>query len=93
METKTMAVKKLIESFDCLPSEEKREAVAEILRRCRDLDVPPLMDEELVASAESVFLTLDALEAAGSRAKSVEDEPEHVAPPSAPALGLAKARA
>lgn len=57
------AVQNLINSFDCLPPGEKREAIVQILRRSRDLDFPPLTDDELIESAESVFLMLDAREA------------------------------
>jgi hypothetical protein len=45
----------------CLPGE-KREAIVQILRRSRDLDFPPLADDELMESAESVFWMLDARE-------------------------------
>ena len=35
----------------------------EILRRIRDVDFPPLSDEELVLNAEALFLELDRQEA------------------------------
>jgi hypothetical protein len=57
------AVQNLINSFDRLPPGEKREAIVQILRRSRDLDFPPFSDGELIESAESVFLMLDAREA------------------------------
>ncbi|GKT09236.1 hypothetical protein [Desulforhabdus sp. TSK] len=57
------AVQNLINSFDRLPPGEKREAIVQILRRSRDLDFPPLSDDKLIESAESVFLMPDAREA------------------------------
>lgn len=59
----TTSVQILLDSFDRLPLQEKREAVAEILRRSRDIEVPALTDDDLIASAEAVFLMLDAEEA------------------------------
>lgn len=53
----------LMETFEDLPAAEKREAAARILRRSIELDLVPLSDEELVESAESVFLELDRAEA------------------------------
>lgn len=59
----TKAVEALLDSFDRLSMREKTEAVAEILRRSVEIDVPALSDEELISSAESAFLALDAREA------------------------------
>ena len=52
-------VEVLLESFERLPAEAKREAAAEILRRSASLDVPPVDEEELVQATEDVFLELD----------------------------------
>jgi hypothetical protein len=53
----------LIESFDKLPESEKQEVASEILRRTINFDMPAFSDEELVLSAEELFLELDRREA------------------------------
>ena len=58
-------VRNLIDTFDRLSEAEQREAAAQILRRTLNFDVPPLSDEELVLSAEEIFLELDRREAEG----------------------------
>jgi hypothetical protein len=57
------AVQNLIESFDKLPEAEKQKVASEILRRTINFDMPALSDEELVLSAEELFLELDRREA------------------------------
>lgn len=57
------AVQELLKSFDRLPDAEKQEAAAEILRRSVDFEFSPLSDEELVASADELFVELDQREA------------------------------
>jgi hypothetical protein len=52
----------LLDSFDLLPKEEKREVAYEIIRRALNLDLPPLSYDELVSSAEEIFLELDRRE-------------------------------
>lgn len=56
------SVEALLESFERLPDEAKREAASEILRRSVKLGLPPLEDEALVEVAENVFLELDQRE-------------------------------
>lgn len=56
------SVENILDSFDHLPDSEKRQVASEILRRTLHLDLPPLTDEELVMSAESLFLELDQRE-------------------------------
>lgn len=56
------AVQNILQSYDSLPELEKREVVAEILRRSFQLDLPPLTDEDLVLQAEERFLELDGRE-------------------------------
>ena len=58
----TTSVRHLLASFDLLPEAEKRELALEILRRAVDSDTPALSDEELVLSAEELFLELDERE-------------------------------
>jgi hypothetical protein len=57
------AVKDLLTAFDRLSADEQREA-AEILRRTRDTDYPPIDDEALARIADETFLEYDAREAA-----------------------------
>ena len=52
-------VEVLLESFERLPADAKREAAAEILRRSAALDVPPLDEDDLVEAPEGIFLELD----------------------------------
>lgn len=56
------SVEALLESFERLPEEAKREAASEIIRRSVNLSLPPLEDEALVEAAENVFLELDQRE-------------------------------
>ena len=57
-----LSVQQIIESFEGLPESEKQKVAYEILRRSVYLEVPPLTDEELIATAEDLFLALDAIE-------------------------------
>ena len=59
----TTATQHLLDSFDLLSASEKQTVTCEILRRMRDVDLQPLSDEELVLSAEALFLELDRREA------------------------------
>lgn len=54
---------KLLDSFEGLPEGEKQELVIEILRRTLNVEIPPLTEEDLILSAEAIFLSLDAEEA------------------------------
>ncbi|OFW30009.1 MAG: hypothetical protein A3J28_13760 [Acidobacteria bacterium RIFCSPLOWO2_12_FULL_60_22] len=56
------SVESLLESFERLPDEAKREAALEILRRSVQLNLPPLEDEALVEAADNIFLELDQRE-------------------------------
>jgi hypothetical protein len=59
----TIASQHLLEAFDLLSAAEKQAVTCEILRRMQDVDFPPLSDEELILSAETLFLELDSREA------------------------------
>jgi hypothetical protein len=59
----TTATQHLLDSFDLLSAPERQAVTCEILRRMRDVDLPILSDEELVLSAEALFLELDSREA------------------------------
>ena len=58
-----MTTKQLLDAFDLLSAVEKQLVTCEILRRMRDVDFPPFSDEEMVLSAEALFLELDFQEA------------------------------
>ena len=56
------AAKKLMDAFDALHLDERREVVREILRRTVLFDHGFPSDEELIAAADDVFLDLDRFE-------------------------------
>jgi hypothetical protein len=53
----------IIEKFGQLPMSEKKIVVSVILRDALEVETPVLTDEELVLSAEEIFLELDQREA------------------------------
>lgn len=57
------SVQQILHSFDLLPEAEQRELAWEILRRTVNFDLPALADEELILSADELFLELDRREA------------------------------
>jgi len=59
----TIATQHLLDAFNLLSAEEQQAVACEILRRMQDGDLPPLSDEDLVLSAEALFLELDRREA------------------------------
>ncbi|HVS36433.1 MAG TPA: hypothetical protein VMS17_12780 [Gemmataceae bacterium] len=63
----TAAVQQLLNAFDALSEDEKREAAAEVLRRTLPTAAGDLPEEALVAAAETLFLELDAREAADAQ--------------------------
>ena len=60
-------VEELLNSFDRLPEAEQREAASEILRRVRGFSIDPISDEELILSAEELFLDLERREELNGR--------------------------
>jgi hypothetical protein len=58
----TVQIQEILHSFDLLPDGEKREVVAEILRRGLAMDSPQMSDDDLVSAAEDIFLGLDSRE-------------------------------
>lgn len=58
----TTDVKEILNTFDLLPDNDKKDLASEILRRTVHFDFPPLTDEELIQSAEKLFLDLDRRE-------------------------------
>ena len=63
-EIMSTTVQEILDSFDHLSENEKRELASEIIRRTVGFDLPPLTDEELVLNAEALFLELDKRESA-----------------------------
>ncbi len=55
-------VDEILESFESLPNEAKREVASEILRRIAKFDNPQLTDDELTAIADDLFTDLDRRE-------------------------------
>jgi hypothetical protein len=55
----SVAVQNLLISFERLAETEKWELAFEIIRRVAHFEFPPLTDEELVLTAEAIFLELD----------------------------------
>ena len=55
----TVGVKEILNTFELLSENEKKALASEILRRTVHFDFPPLKDDELIQSAENLFLELD----------------------------------
>jgi hypothetical protein len=53
----------ILQHFQELDEAEQQRVASEILRLTRHLDLPALSDEELILSAEDLFLELDRREA------------------------------
>jgi len=58
----TTDIKEILNTFDLLSNNEKKDLAYEILRRTVQFDFPPLTDEDLIQSAERLFLDLDRRE-------------------------------
>jgi len=58
----TETAKRLLDTFDSLPEQERREVAREILRRTALAEHPSLEDAELLALADEVFHALDHAE-------------------------------
>jgi hypothetical protein len=65
----TESVQQLLDAFDSLTEAERQEAAAEILRRVRNWELPPLDDEALTLIADESFLEYDARESADPPAR------------------------
>ncbi len=66
----TTAVQQLLDSFEALSEAEQQQAASEILRRVLDSTPPDLSEEALVEAAETLFLEVDAREAADAQSRS-----------------------
>ena len=58
----TQATQKLLDEFDTLPDEDRAEFVAELLRRTAFAPHDLPQDDDLVASADRLFVELDRRE-------------------------------
>ena len=58
----TEAASRILDAFDALPVDDRRHVVAALLRRVVDEAPPDLTDDSLLATAEALFLELDAEE-------------------------------
>jgi hypothetical protein len=58
----TIQAQEILHSFDLLPEGDKREVVAEIVRRGLAMNIAPLSDDDLVGAAEELFVQLDSCE-------------------------------
>jgi hypothetical protein len=52
-------MQEILHCFELLSEGDKQELATEILRRSLTLDSPPLSDEQLIGTAEELFLQLD----------------------------------
>ena len=63
-----VSVQAVLDSFDKLPPLKKWQVASEIIKRTKNLEFPPLADEDLVLAAEALFLELDQNEATNEQA-------------------------
>ncbi|HEV3164215.1 MAG TPA: hypothetical protein VGZ22_09295 [Isosphaeraceae bacterium] len=63
----SVAVRGILDAFERLSVDEQREVAAEILRRTRETEYPPLDDDTLTRIADETFLEYDVREAALAR--------------------------
>jgi hypothetical protein len=61
----TAAAEHIVEDFEALPDLERRQVLAKILQIASQMDYGPITDEELLASADKIFVTFDREEEAG----------------------------
>lgn len=52
----------LLEAFEALPTEEREEVLAELIRRAASRDYAPLHEEDLTAAADQIFVEYDRSE-------------------------------
>ena len=60
----------ILTTFDSLSERVRYEVALEILRRTKDIDLPRLTEDDLVANAEALFLELDQRELTDERSQS-----------------------
>jgi hypothetical protein len=54
--------KSVLEAFEALPTEEREEVLAELIRRAASRDYELLQDEDLTAAADQIFVEYDRSE-------------------------------
>lgn len=59
----TAQAKHIIEEFQALPDQAKREVLAELIRTSRFIDYPETSEDELLSAADTIFLDYDRREA------------------------------
>ena len=62
IEPMTAEAKHLIEDFEALPDLAKREVLSELVRISRQIDYPEMSEDELISSANDIFLAYDERE-------------------------------
>jgi predicted HAD superfamily phosphohydrolase len=55
----TAAAEHFIEDFEALPEPERREVIAKLLQIASHMDYGPISEEELLVSADEIFVALD----------------------------------
>jgi hypothetical protein len=55
----TASAAHIIEDFEALPEPEKREVLAKLLQIASHLDYGPISEEELLTSADELFVAFD----------------------------------
>ena len=63
-------VRDLLDAFDRLTDDDRRDFFSEIMRRTKDLEWPPLDDETINQIADESFLEYDIREAADAQGRS-----------------------
>lgn len=58
----TAEARHILEDFQALPDDAKREVLAELVRISGRIEYPAMSDEELLAAANDVFLSYDERE-------------------------------
>jgi hypothetical protein len=58
----TTAGRQIVEEFDALPDEEKREVLVNLIKIYREIEYPVATDAELLTIADSLFLEYDRRE-------------------------------
>ena len=59
LDTMTKSVEELLDSFERLPEEAKREFASEIMKRSLAFDIPRFSEDSLLLTADEIFLQLD----------------------------------
>ena len=55
----------IIDEFEALPDQTKREVLAELIRSSRFIEYPEVSEDELLSAADDIFLEYDRRESEG----------------------------